>query len=516
MHSARSLPDPVPLAGSQRALSTLLANLPGAAYECAIDAPWPISYVSSGVRELTGHPPEFFTQGGTWGAITHPDDFQELKRVVDEAILARKPFVASYRIRSALGDEKWVREHGEAILSPAGDPTSIVGFICDITQQMRMEERVQEIEHHAAWVLQLEERLAWAAGASGAATELSDKFLDAIGKRREEALGWGWTEALHPEDQEALAAYWTNAIATGSPIDMRFRVRIGDEGYRWYRARGAPRRNADGVILGWHGTSENIDNQVRAEIRLEAAEAQLIHLSRDKVMHIMAATLAHEINQPLTAAANYLAVVSNLFRRSLIADDDKIRQSLRDVEQQIFRAGDIIGHVRTLVQHDGPFKKKVKLSSLLDHVTKLMKASGYCPGLKLIASIRRDAANIAVDQIQIEQVLLNLFRNACAAMSHLPAPTIDVFAETLGDCEVKVTVKDSGSGLADGARENLFVAYGYSSTNGLGAGLSICRTIVEAHGGRIWAERNAGAGMSFMFTVPLASPDVKDKGGAPA
>jgi len=505
MHIVEPTPDALLLAGPGTTLSTLLSNLPGAAYQCAVDAPWTISYISPGVHALTGYLPKLFARGElTWAAITHPEDLPVLTKVVDEAVGAKQPFSVSYRIRCAGGQEKWVCERGEAIYSANGEPTSIVGFICDITQQMRAEENLREVEDHYKWTMKLNEHLSWTADAKGAATEVSDKFLESTGMLREEALGEGWMEAVHPDDQEAASTIWLEAASSGAPIDQRTRLKQASGEYRWSRTRGAPIKDSDGAIEKWRGTTEDIDDQVQAELKLATAQARLAHLSRDKVMHILAATLAHEINQPLAAASNYLEGTASLVAQSRETGNTRIKEGLQAAAQQIIRAGEVIRRVRSLVQQKQPRKDVIALNSLIDGVMKMMEASQACPDLSLAVSIQQRAREIVGDQILMEQVLLNLFSNACHAMSHLPSPVIEVSAEMEGLNAVKVTIKDRGTGLSEQAKASLFVAYGYSSGDGLGAGLSISRTIIDAHGGSIWAENNPDVGTSFIFTVPIA------------
>lgn len=499
-------PNPIaPLPGGVEALATMLSNLPGAAYECSLDAPWTMIYLSAGVQALTGYPPQIFTNGElAWGDITHPDDLPPLQSIVDEAIRAGRQFSASYRIRCASGEDKWVLERGEAVYSPSGAPTTIVGFIGDITHQKHMEQRREESKNHYKSAMELNKHFPWAADAQGAVVEMSNKFLEYVGLPRDQAVGDGWLQAVHPDDVDPTVEYCSAAISSGTPIDLRFRIRNVSGEYRWCRARGAPRKNTDGAVVRWHGTSEDIDRQVKAEIKFAGAQVELMHVSQAMAMSVMAATIAHELNQPLAAASNYLTASSRLVGAHLGPGSTEIEHGLNETAQQIHRAGEIIRRMRALVRHDQSKRKLVSIEVMVRRVAILLEASGTCQGPDLTISIRRGAGKIAVDQIQIEQVLLNLLRNACNAMSHLTSPAIEVAAEREGASAVKVTIKDVGKGLSNEIKDQLFTAYGHSSSEGLGVGLSISRTIVEAHGGRIWAENNPDVGASFMFTVPLA------------
>ena len=506
MHQVQLSPAPPSLVSHNVALSTLYATLPGAAYQCTIEAPWAFSDISAGVEELTGYPPAAFLSGGlTWGAITHPDDLGSLAMAVKAALREHQPFSASYRIRCKNGEEKWVSERGKGVCDQAHEQTSIVGFIHDVTLQKRTVEKLREVQSHNKWLLEVTEHFSWTTDAVGRAIDVSDKFFESLGVSREDALSTIWTQALHPEDVQATIEDWTIAINSGAPLDQRFRLRQLTGEYRWYRAQGAPVRDATGRILKWQGTTQDINNQVEGELGLAALNARAVHHSHGHAMHIMAATLAHELNQPLAAAANYVEVSASLNDRFAGPNVARVGEGLKNAAEQIHRAGKIIHRVRALVRDEHPTLEITSTRALFDRTEMMFRATGSCPALAVSYTVGRGARRIAVDKIQIEQVLLNLLRNACEAMVHLASPVMEVSAEGHGERLVKITVSDAGCGLSEEARAGLFTAYGHSSSGGLGVGLSVSRTIVEAHGGRIWVESNPNVKTSFMFTVPIAA-----------
>lgn len=487
------------------ALSTLHANLPGAAYQCEVSAPWSMSYISPGVLDLTGYRPEaFINEQLSWGAITHPDDLARLRVIVETAVAARQPFSASYRIRCATGQEKWVEERGEAVWGAAGEPLSLVGFINDVSHQKRADERRLEAENHYKWALQLSEHLSWTTDPAGKAIEMSQELLERLGVPLEQAQSAGWSTALHPDDAAATLEDWSRAFQNETPIDQRFRLQQKDGDFRWYRARGAPIRGTDGAILKWHGTIEDITNQVEAEKSITLLQAKLSHHSQDSGMVLMAGTLAHELNQPLAAAVNYVEASAALVEAPGAINVERLKKGLVQAQDQIFRASDIINRARNLVKGQQPAADVISVRELLYRSREIAVMSGACPEFSFQSSISRLATKVLGDQVQLEQVVLNLYRNACSAMAHMQTPEIKVGADVFRQGFAKITVTDAGTGIPDEAQSSLFTAYTHSSTGGLGVGLAISRTIVEAHGGQIWAERNRNLGMSFMFTVPLA------------
>lgn len=249
------------------------------------------------------------------------------------------------------------------------------------------------------------------------------------------------------------------------------------------------------------GAMQDVSERKAAEAQLEQLQTQLIHVSHDAAMGAMAATLAHELNQPLAAAANYLVGSKNLVFKDL-GPDNHISKGLDEATLQIHRAGEIIRRMRNLVRNDERRRDEVSLSQLITRVEQLVLASGICPGLRISVDVPGSANRIYVDQIQIEQVLLNLFRNSCEAMAGRDQPAISIQARNSPNGMVEVQVIDKGSGMSPATISSLFSAYGESTTGGMGVGLSISRTIIEAHGGRISAENNPDTGVTFHFTVP--------------
>lgn len=271
---------------------------------------------------------------------------------------------------------------------------------------------------------------------------------------------------------------------------------IFDQGFLIPTGQEGPRRMV--------GAMQDISERKAAEAQLEQLQAELIHVSHGIAMGAMAATLAHELNQPLAAASNYLAGSRRLITQALQPDHEALL-GLTEAEAQIRRAGEIIRRVRRLLRNDDKQREAVSLRQMIERVAKLVEASGICPDLTLTLRIPRSADRLCVDQVQIEQVLLNLFRNACEAMKDRAQPEISVSASQASSELIEVRVTDKGDGMSEATLASLFTAYGESTTGGLGVGLSISRTIIEAHGGQIWAENNPGEGVTFHFTVPRQS-----------
>jgi C4-dicarboxylate-specific signal transduction histidine kinase len=241
-----------------------------------------------------------------------------------------------------------------------------------------------------------------------------------------------------------------------------------------------------------------------AREREERLQAELHQAQTQTAMSAMAAALAHELNQPLAAANNYVGACRHMAANLRGESQGAVLSGLDEAEAQIRRTGEIIRHARDLVGSVSAERSAASLRDMVGNAMKPMRASGACRDLELQFSVDPDADELLINPVQIEQVLTNLFRNACQAAGTEGRPQVSVRARSKGPL-TEVEVRDFGPGIAGEVFPTLFSAGGKGSGNGLGLGLSICRTIVEAHGGRIWAANNPGGGASFTFTLPRAT-----------
>jgi len=241
----------------------------------------------------------------------------------------------------------------------------------------------------------------------------------------------------------------------------------------------------------------------RARERERELQEALQQQRTESAMGAMAATLAHELNQPLAAAANYVGAGKRMAAKLRGDGQRTLITGLSEAESQIRRAGDIIRYARDLVSNPSGARQRTSLRSMTMSVLKPLQASGACEALNVRTEIGPEADDLMVNRIQIEQVLLNVIRNACQAAAPDQDPRIIISGKLHGEFSL-IEIRDFGPGI-DGRRlQTLFSPGAKSGGTGLGLGLPISRTIVEAHGGKLWAENNAEGGASFFFTVPKA------------
>lgn len=241
------------------------------------------------------------------------------------------------------------------------------------------------------------------------------------------------------------------------------------------------------------------------ERRLQEAQTLLIHVSRVSELGLMVPALVHEVNQPLTAIGNYLDVLGSLIRAG---DAAKAETMLQKTVQQVERAGQILRRLRNFVRREEPRKQPEPVADLIEEAVALASIDSRSRGVAVEARIDPRVSTVLIDKIQIQQVLLNLLRNAFEAMADLPGRALVIGAVPVGPAMIEISVADTGPGLSPEVRAKLFEPFVTTKEAGMGVGLSICRSIIESHGGTLSAEDNPGGGTVFRFTLPAVGASV--------
>jgi two-component system sensor kinase FixL len=256
------------------------------------------------------------------------------------------------------------------------------------------------------------------------------------------------------------------------------------------------------------GFVHDITQRQEAELRLQDLQSELAHVGRVSEMGTLASSLAHELNQPLTAIASYCDGVDEL----LSGDSDaetiaNAREVLREVAAESVRAGEIVRRMRDFMSHGETEHKVEHLPRLITEANALALVGSREHGIEVQVSLDPQVDQVFVDRIQIQQVLVNLIRNAIEAMTTSEVRSLVISSGAGPNGSVTVSIEDTGSGINDELAPQLFQPFVTSKETGMGIGLSICRTIIEAHGGRIWFESRPEGGTNFSFTLPTVGGD---------
>ena len=309
---------------------------------------------------------------------------------------------------------------------------------------------------------------------------------------------------VHPDDRAARAAAIQHALATGGSYEAEFRVILPDGSVRWIAARGrSPSPAVNGAPPRILGVSMDITRQKQAGAEAQQQREELAHLSRVATLSALSGSLAHELNQPLASILSN-AQAGQRFMSQDPPDLVELRAILADIVSEDRRAGEIIERLRTMLRRGEVALQPVSVNESLEELLRLTRSDLIARGVSVSNLTAGDLPPAMTDRVQLQQVLLNLIVNACDAMESNPPEDRKLTLTTfIAQNELRIGVLDCGVGLPDDV-ETLFQPFHTTKDGGLGMGLSICRTLVTSHGGRLWAERRAERGAAFYVALPLA------------
>ncbi len=358
-------------------------------------------------------------------------------------------------------------------------------------------------------LLQLLPVSAWTLKPDGAPDFVNQVWLEFSGHTPEfiRSHPEAWMTAVHPEDRAIVAKTFWDGVRSGQGFSFECRSRRAQDGtYRWHLQQAVVLRDAEGKVLKFVGTTTDIDHQKRTEDTLRQTQADLAHVARVATLNAMTASIAHEVSQPLSG----ILTNANTCARMLAADPpnlagaaETIRRSIRDVG----RAHEVVRRLRAMFSSKAPTLEEMDLNDAAREVLTLSAAELQRGGAILRTQFSDHLPRINADRVQLQQVILNLLLNGLDAMAKVQNRPRTLLVETdyQDGAGVRLAVRDSGTGVDSEVVEKLFQAFYTTKANGMGVGLSICRSIVESHGGRIWGNGNEdGPGATFTFCLPAA------------
>lgn len=365
--------------------------------------------------------------------------------------------------------------------------------------------RVQQLRHQEKKLRDVIETMptfAWTALPDGSLDFVNRHWQEFTGFSAEKSAGSGWEAAIHPSDFSRHAEKWRASLATGEPFEneMRFR-RAADGQYRWFLARAVPLRDARGKILKWYGISTDIEDRKRAEEERETLRADLAHGNRVSMLGELAAALSHELKQPITAAMMNARTCMRWLKR----DQPDVQRACETADKIVSdgnRATEIIDRLRSLYKKAPPQRELVNANEIIREMVVLLRAEANRHAVSIRTHLAAGLPTITADRVQLQQVLMNLMLNAIEAMKDTGGE-LAIKAELGQGGQLLISVSDTGVGLPAARTDQIFNAFFTTKPEGSGMGLAISRSIIESHGGRLWATPNEGLGATFHLALPV-------------
>jgi len=387
--------------------------------------------------------------------------------------------------------------HGKDELAALGD-----AFNDSASRLRELYETLQHSEDRLRRVIDTIPAHVWSTLPDGSADFINQRLLGSTGLSADQLLGSGWQSIVHPDDREKYVSKWRSALTSGESMEIEARILYSLNDYRWLLVRNVPLRDRDGKIVKWYGTGIDIEERKRAEEALRKAQAELAHANRVTTMGELSASLAHEINQPISGAVTNASTCLRWLKReepNLEEAQTAASRMIRDAN----RAAEIINRVRLFFRKGVVDKEFIDLNSLVRDMDVLLRNEASLHSVSIRTSLAGDLPLVVADRVQLQQVMMNLMINAIDAMKGSDGPRLlTLHSQCNSSQEVQVSVEDTGVGLPEGQAGQIFNAFFTTKEHGTGMGLRISRTIIEAHGGRLWATDNNPCGSSFRFTLP--------------
>src|SRR6201997_1232075 len=369
------------------------------------------------------------------------------------------------------------------------------------SQQLQtLYEDLRRSERELRDVIETMPTMVWIARTDGSNEFGNRRWQEYTGLSHERTVGSGWQDAVHPTDLKRHWEKWCASLASGEPFENEVRYRRAADGqYRWFLSRAVPLRDEHGKIFKWYGVSTDIDDRKRAEQEREQLRADLAHVNRGSMLGELAASVSHELKQPISAAMTDAQTCIRWLKRDQPDVDEALEATTRIVKDGT-RATEIIDRLRSLYKKSPPQRELVDVNEIVREMLTLLRGEANRYSIVTRSELAPDLPKITADRVQLQQVFMNLMLNAIEAMKDT-AGELTIKTE-LGHGPLLISVSDTGVGLPVENRDEIFNAFFTTKPEGSGMGLAISRSIVESHGGRLWATPNNGRGATFQLTLP--------------
>jgi PAS domain S-box-containing protein len=446
-----------------------------------------------------------------WSLIrdrVHPDDRASLdqRKKMEFTQTGWTDSEADLRIVVADGRIKHLHTIAHPVMDASGQIIEIIGTTMDVTERKRVEDSLRRSESHLAEAQKLTHTCSWAWRlADRKIVHLSEEWYRIYGfDPAEGAPTWEeYLKRVHPEDRLKWKGMFERAIVEKADYDQEFRILLPNGTVKWIHTVGHPILSGARDLEGFVGSSTNITELKSAgqeRERLRQLEADLAHTNRVSTLGEMAASLAHEIKQPIAAA-----ITSANSCIEWLAHEppnlDRARAAAARIDKYGNRAAEIIDRIRSFYKKSPPQRELVDVNGIVHEMLTLLKGEAMRSSIAMRTDLSAELPEIMADRVQLQQVFMNLMLNGIEAMEDSGGEL--AVKSQLQDGQLQFSVSDTGVGLPSEKMDQIFSAFFTTKPEGSGMGLAISRSIVESHGGRLWACANSGGGATFHFTLPI-------------
>lgn len=379
----------------------------------------------------------------------------------------------------------------------------IGGLIAQSSRRRRVEAQLRESESRFRTMADAAPVMIWTSGLDKASTWCNQRLLDFVGHAGEQSTDFRWRQNIHPNDFDNAIRVYENSFDNRRSFAKEFRIKRHDGAYRWVLDCGIPLYGARNEFLGYIGSWIDITERREAELERQRHLEELAHVTRVRMIGEFTVSVAHELKQPLGAILSN-AGAAELFLNADPPAIDEVRKALSDIGSDILRSTEIIQNMRHFLEKHEIVRKPIDVNYVVDEIVRLMSAEAAARKVGMAFEPDGDLPKVPGDRVHLQQVVMNLVLNSFEAMGGVSedARRLRIQTGTNHNGTVIISVCDSGPGIPEDRLTKLFDPFFTTKKEGLGMGLSISRTIVEAHQGRLWAENNPGSGATFHIELP--------------
>lgn len=471
-------------------------------------------YIDQPIRGVLGFREEDIgTDVESWQRLVHPEDAAHITAQAAQLLDGKTPsFEAEFRMMCRDGRWRWFLTRGATVLGSEGALRGLIGTIIDITDRKSAEQSLRESEERTLiaatagnlgfWQRDLRTGTMWL---SEHARRIYGLPADSVPMRED------MYALKHPEDRERIRAIIDKAVGEREGFEVEFRLVRPNGEVRWISLQGHMRFDQKGDQSYLGGVVVDVTERKQLALAAEEQQKELAHLGRVAMVGELSTALAHELNQPLTAILSNAQAAKRLLAFEP-ADIDQVREILDDIVRDDARAAEVIRQLRLLIQKADSLFVPLRVSDLVVEALSIVRSELLTRSVSVATDFAPDLPNVTGDRVQLLQVLLNLILNACDAMQDTAFNDrrLSITAHVDDRSRVVISVADHGTGIPKGQLEKVFEAFVTTKSGGLGLGLAICRSIVSAHEGHLWAVNNADGGAIFHLALPTRDATARD------